>query len=85
MAVWALRTGYVGLLVAIAGLIAMASGTTPWILAVGAIIWLGAAAVTLVGVFWARNELPQPRPGYWPMRFMLIHDTFHTRSPARHP
>ena len=50
MAVWALRVGYVGLVVAIAGLIVMSSGSTPWVLAVGVIIWLAAAAVTLAGV-----------------------------------
>ena len=83
MAVWALRVGYVGLAVAIAGLIVMSSGSTPWVLAVGVIIWLAAAAVTLTGFFWSRNELPGPRPGYWSMRFMLIHDTVHARSPAQ--
>ena len=83
MAVWSLRVGYVGLVVAIAGLIALLAGSTPWVLAVGAIIWLAAAAVTLAGVFWSRHELAEPRPGYWPMRFMLIHDTVHARSSAR--
>jgi transposase len=78
--VWALRVGYVGLAVAIAGLIVMSSGSTPWVLAVGVIIWLAAAAVTLAGFFWSRHELPEPRPGYWSMRFMLIHDTVHARS-----
>ncbi|MGO9333660.1 MAG: hypothetical protein ACLQCU_06365 [Acidimicrobiales bacterium] len=86
MAVWALRVGYVGLAVAIAGLIVMSLGSTPWILAVGEIIWLAAAAaaaVTLAGFFWSRHELPEPRPGYWSMRFMLIHDTVHARSSAQ--
>jgi hypothetical protein len=80
MAVWALRAGYVGLVVAIAGVIVMSLGSTPWFLAVGVIIWLAAAAVTLTGVFWSRHELPEPRPGYWPMRVMLIRDTVHARS-----
>jgi hypothetical protein len=31
----------------------------------------------LTGVFWARDELTEPRPGYWSLRFMLIHDTVH--------
>ena len=82
MAVWALRVGYLALAVAIAGLIVMSSGSTPWVLAVGLITWLATAAVTLTGVFWARHELPEPRPGYWSMRFMLIHDTIHALSPA---
>ena len=83
MAVWALRVGYVGLAVAIAGLIVMSSGSTPWVLAVGVIIWLSAATVTLTGFLWFRHELPEPRPGYWSMRFMLIHDTVHARSSAQ--
>ena len=83
MAVWALRVGYVGLAVAIAGLIVMSLGSTPWVLAVGVIIWLAAAPVTLTGFFWSRHELPEPRPGYWSMRFMLIHDTVHPQSSAQ--
>ncbi len=82
MAVWALRAGYLALAVAIAGLIVMASGSTPWVLAVGVIIWLATAPVTLTGFLWARHELPEPRPGYWPMRLMLVHDTVHA-SPHR--
>ena len=83
MAVWALRAGYVGLAVAIAGIIVMSSGSTPWLLAVGVIIWLASAAVTLTGFFRSRHELPEPRPGYWSMRFMLIHATIHARPPAQ--
>ncbi len=82
MAVWALRVGYVGLAVAIAGLIVMSLGSTLWVLAAGVIIWLAAAAATLAGFFWSRHELPEPRPGYWSMRFMLIHDTVHVQSSA---
>ena len=85
MAVGALRVGFVGLTVAITGLIVMATGSTPWVLAVGVIIWLAAAVVTLTGFFWSRHELPEPRPGYWSMRFMLIHATVHTRSSCVSP
>jgi hypothetical protein len=85
MAVWALRVGYLGLSVGVVGLIVMVSGSTPWVLAIGAIIWLAAAVVTLTGFFLARQELPEPRPGYWSMRFMLIHDTVHAWSAARSP
>jgi hypothetical protein len=67
------------LAVGIVGLIVLPSGSTPWVLAVGMVIWLVAAAITLTGVFWARHELPEPRPGYWSLRFMLIHDTVHGR------
>ena len=83
MAVWALRVGFVGLAVASAGLIMMSLGSMPWLLAVGMIVWLAAAAVTLAESFWSRHELPEPRPGYWSMRFMLIHDTVHARSLAK--
>jgi hypothetical protein len=77
MAVWALRVGYVGLAVAVAGLIALASGSTSWILAGGVIIWLVTVPVTLTGFLSARHELPQPRPRLWSMRLMLIHDSVH--------
>jgi len=80
MAVWALRVGYVGLAVAIVGLIVMSLGSTPWVLGVGVIIWFAAAAVTLAGFFRSRHQLAEPRPGYWSMRFMLIHDTVHAQS-----
>ena len=80
MAVWALRVGYVGLVVTIAGLIVMSSGSTRWVLAAGVIIWLAAAAVTLAGFVWSRHELPEPRPGYWSMRLLLIRATVRARS-----
>ena len=83
MAVWALRMGYVGLAIGIAGLIVMSLRSTPWVLAVGAFIWVAAGAVRLAGFFWSRHELPEPRPGYWSMRFMLIHDTVHAQSSAQ--
>lgn len=79
MAVWTLRVGYLGLTVALAGLVTMLAGSTPWVLAAGAIIWIAAAVATLAGFLWARHELPHPRPGLWSMRFMLIRDTVHPR------
>ena len=85
MAVWALRVGYVALAIVIAGLIVMSLGSTSWVPAVGVIIWLATAAVTLTGFFWSRHELPEPRPGYWSMRFMLIRDTVHPRSLVQRP
>jgi hypothetical protein len=39
----------------------------------------------LTGFFWTRRELSEPRPGWWSMRFMLIHDTVRPRSSARRP
>ena len=83
MAVWALRAGYLALLVIVAGLIAMLSGSSPWVLAGGVIFWLAAAVVTVTGFLRAREELPEPRPGFWSIRSMLIHDTVHARSAAQ--
>ena len=83
MAVWALRVGYLSLVVVAAGLIAMLSGSTPWVLAGGVIFWLAAAAVTVTGFLRAGQELPEPRPGFWSIRLMLIHDTVHIRSSAQ--
>jgi len=83
MAVWALRVGYVGLAVAIAGIIVNSLGSNPWILAIGVITWLAAALVIVTGFLWSRHDLPEPRPGFWSIRFMLIHDTVHARSSAQ--
>jgi hypothetical protein len=79
MAVWALRLGYAGLAVAIAGLIALAFGSTKSVLLAGVIIWLATVPVTLTFFFWARKELPEPRPRLWSMRMRLIHDSVHAR------
>lgn len=83
IAVWSLRVGYVGLAVALAGLIVLLTGSTPWVLAVGVIIWLATVAVTLTGFLRARHELPEPRPTFWSMRFMLLHDSTHAASAAQ--
>jgi hypothetical protein len=80
LAVWALRGGYLALAVAIAGFILTLSGSTPWVLAIGVIGWLTAAAVTVTAFFRARHMLAEPRPGLWSMRLMLIHDTVHELS-----
>ena len=85
MAVWALRVGYVGLAGAVAGLIVITLGGTQWVLGAGVITWLAAVAVTLAGFLLSRREIPEPRPTFWSMRFMLIRDTVHTRSPAQRP
>jgi hypothetical protein len=82
MAVWSLRVGYVGLVVAVAGLITTLLGSTSWVLATGVIVWLATVVVTLAGFLLARSELPEPRPTFWSMRFMLIHDTVHTKGSA---
>jgi hypothetical protein len=83
MAVWVLRVGYVGLALALAGLIVLASGSTSWVLASGVIVWLATVPVTLTGFLWARNELPEPRPSLWSVRLMLIHDSTHALPSAQ--
>ncbi len=83
MAVWALRVGYVALVVVLVGLITTLSGSTPWVLAVGVICWLSAAAVMVTGFLRARQELPEPRPGFWSIRKMLLYDTVHAHPPGR--
>jgi hypothetical protein len=80
MAVWSLRVGYVGLAVAGVGLILLLTGSTAWVLAVGVLIWLATVVVTLTGFLRARQELPEPRPTFWSMRFMLIHDSTHSHE-----
>ena len=82
MAVWALRLGYLGLAVAIAGLIALASGSTSWVLASGVIIWLATVPRDVDRLPLARHELPEPRPRLWSIRLMLIHDSVHALPPA---
>jgi hypothetical protein len=84
-AVWSLRVGYVGLVLAAAGLIVTLAGRTSWILAVGVIVWLVTVPVTLTGFVRARRELLEPRPTFWSMRFMLIHDSVHAPSAAAPP
>jgi hypothetical protein len=82
MAVWALRVGYFAVATMLVGVIVLASGGTPWLLAAGVIFWLVCAAVTLTGFLRARQELPEPRPGLWPMRWMIIHDTVRAQPTA---
>jgi hypothetical protein len=77
--------GYLGLIVAIVGLVLRLSGSTGWLLAAGVIFWLVAAAVTLTGLLRARHELGDSRPGLWSMRMMLVYDTVHTRPEPRSP
>jgi hypothetical protein len=85
MAIWALRAGYLALAVALVGLIVILSGSTPWVLAAGVTLWLGAATVTVTGVVWARHELPEPRVGFWPLRLMLINDSVRPRCRTSGP
>jgi hypothetical protein len=78
----ALRIGYGALAIALVGLVVTLLGGSPWVLAIGAIAWLGAAVTLATGFLLTRAELPAPRPGFWSMRFTLIYDSVHA-GPAR--
>jgi hypothetical protein len=80
MAVWSLRVGYLGLGLALVGLIVTLTGSTSWVLAAGVILWLATVAVTLTGFLLARHDLAAARPRLWSMRMMLVRDTVRTRS-----
>ena len=79
MAVWALRTGYGALVLGLVGLLLRSTTQGPWLLALGVLAWLAAAAVTLTGVLWCRHELPEPVPGCWQLRMALLRDTVRRR------
>jgi hypothetical protein len=83
MAVWALRVGFLAIGAILVGLIVVSFGGTPWVLAIGVIFWLACAVAIATGFLRALHDLPEPRPGFWSMRFMLIHDTVHARSSAQ--
>ena len=79
MAVWALRVGFLAVATILVGVVVLATGGTPWVLAAGVILWLACAAVILTGFLQARHDLPEPRPGFWSMRWMIIHDSVGLR------
>jgi len=74
-AVWSLRSGYLSLMATIAGLILLGTGGTPWVLGIGVLAWLLFAGFTLSQVIQARNLLPDPKPGWWKLRWNLIEDS----------
>ena len=74
MAVWALRIGVVALATILLGAIVLSSGGTPWVLAAGVVFWLACAVVIATGFLLTLHDLPEPRPGFWSMRWMIIHD-----------
>jgi hypothetical protein len=79
MAVWALRVGLLAIAMIIVGIIVLSSGGTPWILATGVIFWLACAVAIATGFLLTLHDLPEPRPGFWSMRWMLIHDAVGLR------
>jgi hypothetical protein len=74
MAVWALRMGLLAITTIVVGLIVLSSGGTPWVLAVGVMCWLACAVLIGTGFLLTLRDLPEPRPGFWSMRWMIVHD-----------
>jgi len=74
MAVWALRVGLLAIATIVVGIIVLSSGGTPWVLATGVVFWLAGAVVIATGFLLTLHDLPEPRPGFWSMRWMIIHD-----------
>ena len=74
MAVWALRVGFLAIATIVVGIIVLSSGGTPWVLATGVIFWLACAVAIATGFLLTLHDLPEPRPGFWSMRWMIIHD-----------
>ena len=72
--VWALRVGLLAIAVIVVGIIVLSSGGTPWVLATGVIFWLACAVVIATGFLLTLHDLPEPRPGFWSMRWRIIHD-----------
>lgn len=79
MAVWALRVGFVAIATIAVGLVVQALGGTPWVLAAGVIFWLACAVVIGTGFLLTLHDLPSPRPGFWSMRWTIIHDAVGLR------
>jgi hypothetical protein len=74
MAVWALRVGLLAIATIVVGIVVLTSGGTPWILAAGVIFWLVCAVVIATGFLLTLRDLPEPRPGFWSMRLLIIRD-----------
>ena len=79
ISVWALRVGYVALAMAAVGLLLLALGETPWLLAAGVVAWLMCAATLVFGLLWTLNSLDDQRPGFWAMRVRLLGDSVHRK------
>ena len=71
-----------GLFVAVSGLVtrvwSTAAGLT--ILTVDVGIYLVGAVVVFTGFIPAIRAFPSPRPSYWRLRRLLVHDALHARS-----
>ena len=85
MAVWVLRVVFVAVITILVGVIVLSSGGTPWVLAAGMIFWLACAVVIATGFLLSLHDLPEPRPGFWSMRGMIIRDAVGLRVRSGSP
>ncbi len=79
LAVRGLRLAGLGLFVAAGGLVirVWSTGTGLTILAVGVGIYLVGVVVVYTGFIPAIRALPKPRPPFWRLRRLLMHDALH--------
>ena len=76
---WALRVGLLAIATIAVGIVVLSFGGTPWVLAAGVISWLGCAVVIATGFLLTLHDLPEPRPGFWSMRWLIIRDAVGLR------
>jgi hypothetical protein len=71
-----------GLFVAVGGFITRvwSTDTGLTILAVGVGVYLVGVVVVYTGFIPAIRALPKPRPSFWKLRRVLMHDALHTRA-----
>ena len=80
VAVWGLRLAGFGLFVAAGGLVTSvwASATGLTLLAVGVVGYLIGVVTVYAGLVPTIRALPEPRPSFWRLRRLLVHDALHT-------
>ena len=82
LAVRGLRIAGFGLFLAVGGLVirVWSTDTGLTILAVGVGVYLVGVVVVYTGFIPAIRALPKPRPSFWKLRRVLMHDALHTRA-----
>ncbi len=82
LAVRGLRVAGLGLFVAVGGLVTSvwSTDTGSTILAVGVVVYLVGVVAVYIGFIPAIRALSKPRPSFWKLRRVLMHDALHTRA-----
>ena len=70
MTVWTLRVQFLGLFLLLLGLLIGVHA----VFVVGLVAFLGGAVLTLVGLIGAFRSLPEPRPTFLDVRWVLLRD-----------